>query len=110
MEDAKFFKQRLPEELWYQTYKWETDKTVFDTFRRMAKDLASMEKDKEKWEEVYFNMLSQLHYVPGGRIISNAGTGLTNTSYINCFVSGFKGKARDSLGSIFDELKRQEGI
>ena len=40
-----FFKQKLSHEVWHDTYKWETDVTVFDTFRRVAKNLASLEKD-----------------------------------------------------------------
>ena len=52
------FKQNLAEEVWYQTYKWETDKDVYDTFRRVAKTLASVEEDPEKWEEEYFQILS----------------------------------------------------
>ncbi|MCB0408492.1 MAG: adenosylcobalamin-dependent ribonucleoside-diphosphate reductase, partial [Bdellovibrionales bacterium] len=42
-----------------------------------------------------------------GRITSNAGTGLKGTTYINCFVSGFRGENQDSMDSIMDELKRQ---
>ena len=107
---TKVFKQNLAEEVWYQTYKWETDNNVYGTFRRVAKKVASIEKNPEEWEEKYFEMLSTMRFVPGGRILSNAGTSLKGTSMVNCFVSGFTGKNQDSIESIFDELKRQAKI
>lgn len=110
MEASQIFKQRLPKEVWEQTYKWETDNTITDTFRREAVAFASNEKDFKVWEPQYFDVLSNMRYVPGGRIISNAGTGLAGTSWINCFVSGFKGKDRDSIKGIYAELTRQARI
>jgi len=104
------FKQGLAEEVWADTYKWETDQNVMDTFRRVAKDIASNEKDPVFWEEEYFKILKTFSYVPGGRIISNAGTGLKGTSYVNCFVSGFEGENQDSIEGIYTELKRQAKI
>lgn len=106
----KVFKQPLSQEVWYQTYKWETDTDVISTFKREAQALASNEKDPSKWEEAYFDILSSFKYVPGGRITSNVGTGLKGTSLVNCFVSGFRGDNQDSIDGIFDELKRQAKI
>jgi len=110
MEAVHSFKQKLAKEVWEQTYKWETDKTVKDTFHREAKAFASNEKNSKLWEPKYFDILSSLRYVPGGRIISNAGTGLTGTSWINCFVSGFEGTNRDSIQGIYKELAKQAQI
>lgn len=107
---TRVFKQNLAEEVWYSTYKWETDQNVMDTFRREAKALASVEQDPAKWEEIFFEALSSFQYVMGGRITSNAGTGLKGTSLVNCFVSGFRGEHQDSIDSIFDEIKRQAKI
>ncbi len=104
------FNQPLSEQVWHDTYKWETDKTVFDTFSRISKHVASIEKDKSLWQEKYYELLSQFKYVPGGRISSNAGTGLSGTSFVNCFVSGFRGKDQDSINSIYEELSRQAKI
>jgi ribonucleotide reductase alpha subunit len=47
----------------------------------------------------YYNMLSDLFSLPGGRIIANAGTGIKNLA--NCFVIGIK----DSRQSIYQALK-----
>ena len=110
MEANNFFKQQLAQEVWTQTYKWETDNTILDTFQREANAFASNEKNPELWKPQFFEVLSNLRYVPGGRIISNAGTGLKGTSWINCFVSGFEGKDRDSIKGIYAELTRQARI
>ena len=104
------FKQKLAEEVWYQTYKWETDKDVLKSFGRVSENLASLEINKDFWTQEYFNLLSNFKYVPGGRILSNAGVPLKGTTFVNCYVSGFKGKNQDSIDSIFDELKRQAKI
>ena len=47
----------------------------------------------------YYDMLSDLFSLPGGRIIANAGTGIKNLA--NCFVIGIK----DSRQSIYQALK-----
>jgi ribonucleoside-diphosphate reductase alpha chain len=104
------FTQSLSYQVWKDTYKWETDNTVYDTFRRVAKYVASVEKDKGFWEDKYYELLSNFRYIPGGRILSNAGTGLKGTCLINCFVSGFRGEDQDSIASIYAELTRQATI
>jgi len=101
------FKQKLSEQVWEDNYKWEADKNVWDTFRRVAKFVSSKEKDKKLWEDKYYELLSKFKYIPGGRILSNAGTSLKNTTLLNCFVSGFRGKTQDSIQSIYEELARQ---
>lgn len=55
------------------------------------------EQIKEVAEETY-NHLIDLHYIPGGRIIANAGTGIKNLA--NCFVLGIE----DSRDSIYNTL------
>ena len=46
------FTNSFSEETWFQKYKLEKDSTVEDTWRRVAKDLASVEKkSKSKWEK-----------------------------------------------------------
>jgi len=107
IQEGNPFVQRLPQQVWMENYKWETDETVWDTFRRVAKYVASVEKDKKYWEEKYYELLSTFKYTPGGRILSNAGTNLKGTTFLNCFVSGFRGKNQDSISSIYEELARQ---
>jgi len=102
------------EEVWFQTYKnnlttsilSREDLNVDDTFLRIATDLASEEKDPTKWTDLFYQALSDFKMVVGGRISSNAGTGLHGTTYINCFVSGATGYDQDSIEGIFDTLTR----
>ena len=72
-------------DIWNQTYKYHADTNVADTHYRVAADLASEEKDKEYWTNKFSEALADFKCVPGGRITSNAGTGLHGTTYINCF-------------------------
>ena len=97
-------------ETWEQKYKYKNDLCIDDTWRRVAKDLASVEENKEEWEEKFYTALEDFKFVPGGRITSNAGTGLKGTTYINCFVDGFEGKDVDSIEGIYTTLLRQAQI
>ena len=96
-------------EVFEQTYRYGTECDVNDRHINMARDLAGVEKSelRDKWTERFADLLENFRFVPGGRITSNAGTGLKGTTYINCFVSGFRGTHQDSMESIMDELKRQ---
>jgi len=104
------FTNSFSHETWYQKYKFKNDNCVEDTWKRVAKDLASIEENKEEWEQKFYEALEDFKFVPGGRITSNAGTGLKGTTYINCFVDGFEGKDLDSIDGIYDTLKRQAQI
>ncbi len=58
------------------------------SWRRMAKALAQVEKtaDKKKsWEKKFYKAMEDFKFVPAGRIWCSAGTG-TNATMINCFV------------------------
>ena len=70
------FTNSFSHETWYQKYKFKNDNCVEDTWKRVAKDLASVEENKEEWEQKFYEALEDFKFVPGGRITSNAGTGL----------------------------------
>jgi ribonucleoside-diphosphate reductase alpha chain len=103
------FTNEFSREIYEQAYRY-GDETINDTHLRVATDLASIERDQEKWKSEFLWALEDFKFVPGGRITSNAGTGLKSTSYINCAVSGFIGENKDSMTGIMDELKRQADI
>jgi ribonucleoside-diphosphate reductase alpha chain len=77
------------------------DATVQDTWRRVARDLASVEQDHAAWEDKFYAALEGFKYLPAGRIIAGAGTGRSVTLF-NCFVMG---TIPDSMGGIFDALR-----
>ena len=103
------FTDAFSEEIFDATYKFTGENDINDRHLAIAKDLASVEKVelRDEWTEKFLDILEDFKFVPGGRITSNAGTGLKGTTYINCFVSGFRGENQDSMESIMDELRRQ---
>lgn len=104
------FTNSFSQSIWEQNYKLKTEQTIEDTWRRVAKAVASVEKTEEQrkeWEEKFYNLLSDFKLVPGGRILANAGSPVTNTSLINCFVSPKPDKDIDSLEGIMWILQRQ---
>lgn len=71
---------------------------------RVAKGIASKEKTdegKKQWTKKFYEVLKDFKFVPGGRILSGAGTGYDVTFY-NCFVIP---SPHDSRGGIIDNLK-----
>jgi ribonucleoside-diphosphate reductase alpha chain len=63
------------------------DLTVQDTWRRVAKDLARVEKDPEYWEPIFYKALEGFGFIPAGRINAGAGT-KRNVTLFNCFFMG----------------------
>ena len=67
----------------------ETGKPVEHTpeemWRRVAHSIAQVEhkKDRVFWEEKFYGAMQDFVFVPGGRILSGAGTGYKVTFY-NC--------------------------
>ena len=104
------FVNEFSEEIWFSTYKYHTDGNINDTQFRVASTLASVESDPVEWTIKFLKILENFKFVPGGRITSNAGTGLKGTTFINCYVDGFVGKNQDSMDGIMDALKRQASI
>jgi ribonucleoside-diphosphate reductase alpha chain len=104
------FQDEFSKEIWEQNYKYYKDGTVDDTFRRVAKSIASVELTEEKrleWENNFFDMLSDFKCSVGGRIYANAGTDFKGTSLINCYVSPRAKKDIDSLDNILNGVKNQ---
>lgn len=107
---ATIFQDPFSEEVWKTTYKDYKDSDVNDTFWRVARSIASVEETpakKQEWAEKFFEMLTDFKVVPGGRILSNAGTDFKGTSLINCFVGPHPKKDLDSLEGIFEMLTWQ---
>lgn len=104
------FQDIFSEEIWNLTYKDHNDNSVDDTFRRVAKAIASVEETEElktTWEENFYDMLTNFKGVPGGRILSNAGTEWNGTTLMNCFVGPRVKNDVDSLTGILIHLEAQ---
>ena len=80
------------------------DLGVLDTFKRVAKKIASIEpKNQDYWYTRFLYILEEGFAIPAGRILSNAGAKQykRNTSTINCLVSD---NIKDNMVSILDIL------
>lgn len=105
-----YFDQAISQEIWEQKYKFKgsdevaADETINDNWRRVANFLASPEDEdyRKGWEAEFYNQLKDFKFLPAGRIMSNAGTGRSTTTCINCFVMG---TIPDSMEGIFESLK-----
>ncbi len=106
---ATEFIDPFSEEVFCQTYQFGQMEDINERHLKVAENLASVEAPEQRnfWTQKFLDLLESFKFVPGGRITSNAGTGLLGTTYINCFVSGFRGENQDSMESILDELRRQ---
>ena len=101
------FAAPIAEQIWDMKYRFKeadgtpVDRSVEDSWRRIARALSSVEKDPAHWEQKFYDALDDFKYLPAGRITAGAGTGRKVTLF-NCFVMG---TVPDSMGGIFDMLK-----
>ncbi|WP_319826088.1 adenosylcobalamin-dependent ribonucleoside-diphosphate reductase [Thalassovita sp.] len=101
------FAAPISEQIWDMKYRLKEadgtpiDRTIEDTWRRIARSLAQVENEPEVWEDKFYAALEDFKYLPAGRITAGAGTGRKVTLF-NCFVMG---TIPDSMGGIFDMLK-----
>jgi ribonucleoside-diphosphate reductase alpha chain len=95
----------ISRQIWETKYRFQAEPggeaTICDTWRRVARALAAVERDPASWEPRFFEALVDFEFLPGGRILSGAGTGRRVTLF-NCFVMG---TLEDSMDGIFDGLK-----
>lgn len=85
------------------------EKTPDEMWRRVARGIAAVEGDKKRpkiWEKRFYEALSDFKFVPGGRILSGAGTGY-NVTFYNCFVIP---SPKDSREGILETLKQMVEI
>jgi ribonucleoside-diphosphate reductase alpha chain len=77
------------------------DKTIEDTWRRVATALAAPERDPAPWAERFYAAMSGFKFLPAGRVVAGAGSGRLVTLF-NCFVMG---TIPDDMGGIFAHLR-----
>jgi len=97
----------VSQQIWDMKYRLKTqtgepvDKTIDDSWRRVARALASVEDDQAKWEQRFFDAMADFRFLPAGRILSGAGAERRVTLF-NCFVMG---DVPDDMAGIFENLK-----
>ncbi len=82
--------------------KGEVKETPKDCFRRVARAVSQVEETvdlRKRWEEKFFQVMSALEFLPGGRTLANAGTNFPQLA--NCFVLPME----DNIEEIFEVVK-----
>lgn len=101
------FDTPIAEQIWDMKYRFKEadgtpiDGSVEDSWRRIARALAEVEKDPLPWEGEFYSALEGFKFLPAGRITAGAGTGRAVTLF-NCFVMG---TIPDTMDGIFTALK-----
>lgn len=101
------FSAPIAESIWDMKYRFKAadgtaiDTTVEDTWRRIARDIASVETEASLWEGRFYSALEDFKFLPAGRITAGAGTARKVTMF-NCFVMG---AIPDSISGIFRQLE-----
>jgi len=99
----------ISRQIWDMKYRFRAvdgtpmDKTIEDSWSRIATALASVEGEeaRDEWAVQFRSALDDFKFLPAGRIIAGSGTGRDVTLF-NCFVMG---TVPDSLEGIFENLK-----
>ena len=68
--------------------------------RRVSKAISDVESDKKIWEDKFFNLLYNMDFIPGGRILRNAGR--PKGTLLNCYVLGLNDDI-ESIGKFYSD-------
>lgn len=93
----------ISKEIWEKKYKDPRDKSIIDTWKRVAEWVSANESDpdlRQDWKIRYFDILEGFKFIPGGRITESAGT--KNPYANNCFVLDIE----DDIEHIYETVKR----
>ncbi len=97
----------VSQQIWDMKYRFKQadgspiDRTIEDSWRRVADAVASVEADPAAWAPRFYAALEGFRFLPAGRIVAGAGTGRAVTLF-NCFVMG---TIPDDMGGIFEHLR-----
>lgn len=99
----------ISQQIWDMKYRLKgpageaVDKTVADSWRRVAEALAAAEPDdRTGWTNRFLDAMDGFRFLPAGRILAGAGSGRKVTLF-NCFVMG---DIPDDMAGIFEHLKQ----
>ena len=77
------FAAPIAEQIWDMKYRLKqadgtpVDLSVEDSWRRIARALAEVEKTPDAWEDRFYAALEDFRFLPAGRITAGAGTART---------------------------------
>ncbi len=96
------FSMDISRHIWETRYRATGEPDIQTSWQRVARAIAAAERqDTALWAERFYSLLEGFRFLPGGRILTGAGTGHRVTLF-NCFVMG---EIADDLEHIFDALK-----
>ncbi|MCL5019026.1 MAG: ribonucleoside-diphosphate reductase, adenosylcobalamin-dependent, partial [Patescibacteria group bacterium] len=75
------------------------EKSPDQMWKRIARGVSSFERDEKTakvWQKKFYWAMEDFKYVPGGRILSGAGSGYKVTFY-NCYVLPSPKDSRDGI-------------
>lgn len=97
--EDNIFSTSLARENWQSKYQYDNE-TPLETFKRVAKALASVEQDADYWYGRFLDMMVKTEEIEpgkyraiglkntfGGRITANAGTSYDGATLLNCFIN-----------------------
>lgn len=90
----------ISQEIWDKKYRYNNEKNIEETWKRVAKAIASKEIDTSKWGKIFYDLLYDFKFIPGGRITAAAGT--KNNYLNNCKALPIE----DSIDGIYDTIKK----
>jgi len=97
----------ISQQIWDMKYRLKApdgtplDKTIEDTWRRVATALAAPEAEPAVWADRFYEAMAGFRFLPAGRILAGAGAKRTVTLF-NCFVMG---TVPDDMSGIFEHLR-----
>ena len=103
----------MKQEILKKNYLDKSESSEKDLWKRLSTTIASVEeKNKDFWEDTFYESLEDWKVVLGGRIMANLGTDSQATTF-NCFVHHPRDiglRDPDSMEGIYDALNRQAKI
>ncbi|WP_197513312.1 ribonucleotide reductase N-terminal alpha domain-containing protein [Acidihalobacter aeolianus] len=91
----------LARHVWETRYRQADERFVEDSWQRVARAVAQVERDVGDWTARFREILEDFRCLPGGRILAGAGAAY-EASLFNCSVMG---DIEDSMDGIFDALR-----
>ena len=91
----------ISKEIFERKYQYNNE-TLEQLWSRIAENISSKEESQEFWQGEFYSILEDFKFIPGGRIITNAGTNRTSATLFNCYVMN---DIPDDMDGIFNTIR-----